>query len=80
MARIDGVPKRKASLTARFAYWYSRRQFGKVPEPLTIASHHSWIFKGYLAYEFAFDRARRVDVRLKALASLKAATLIGCPF
>ena len=80
MARIEGLPKPKASLATRFAYWYSRRRYGKVPEPLTIVAHHPWIRRGYGAYEFALDRARRVDVRLKALASLKAATLIGCPF
>jgi len=30
--------------------------------------------------EFAFQRSRLVDGKLKALASIKAATLIGCPF
>jgi hypothetical protein len=65
---------------ARFAYWYARRSFGKVPEPMTVAAHHPSIFKGYGAYEFALARARKVDARLKAFASLKAATLVGCPF
>jgi hypothetical protein len=80
MARIDGVPKGQAGLAARFAYWHARRRFGKVPEPLTIVAHHSWIFRGYGAYEVALDRSRLVDARLKALASLKAATLVGCLF
>lgn len=80
MARIEGVPASKAGLMTRFAYWYARRGFGKVPEPLTVTAHHSSIFKGYGAYEFALARARQVDARLKALASLKTATLVGCPF
>jgi alkylhydroperoxidase family enzyme len=54
--------------------------FGKVPEPLAVAAHHPWIFRGYTSYEFALGRARRVDARLKALAELKAAALVGCPF
>jgi hypothetical protein len=35
---------------------------------------------GYGAFELALGRSRRVDDRLKDLAALKAATLIGCPF
>jgi hypothetical protein len=80
MARIKGVPENKAGWLARFAYWYSRRRFGKVAEPLAVAAHHRWIFQAYGAYEFALDRARSVDARLKALVEIKAAALIGCPF
>jgi len=80
MARIAGVPSRRAGLLVRFAYRLAERMFGKVPEPLTVAAHHAWIFRGYTGYEFALGRARRVDARLKALAELKAAALVGCPF
>jgi hypothetical protein len=80
MARIGGVPESKASPLVKFTHWFSRRRFGKVPEPLAVTAHHPWIFRGYSAYEFALDRARLVNQRLKALASLKAAALIGCPF
>jgi len=31
-------------------------------------------------FELALDRSRRIEERLKELAALKAATLIGCPF
>ena len=80
MAHIEGVPPDKTGLMTRFAYWFSRRMVGKLPEPLTVAAHHRWIFRGYVAYEFCLARARRVDVKLKALAGLKAAALVGCPF
>ncbi len=80
MARIEGVPQRRAGLFARFIYWYARRWLGKVPEPLTVTAHHGWVLQGYSAYEFALGRARLVDARLKALAGLKAAALVGCPF
>jgi len=46
MARIQGVPTSKAGLMARFAYWYARRCFGRVPEPLAVVSHHPWISRG----------------------------------
>ncbi len=80
MARIEGVPESKAGLVRRFAYWMARRRFGRVPEPLTLVAHHSWVARGYVGFELALDRARRVDGRLKALAQLKVAMLIGCPF
>jgi len=80
MARIEGVSQRRAGLLARFGYWYARRWLGKVPEPLTVAAHHRWIFPAYTAYEFGLGRARLVDARLKALAGIKAAALVGCPF
>jgi hypothetical protein len=40
MPRIQGVPKNKAGVMARFAYWCARRSFGKVPEQLAVVSHH----------------------------------------
>jgi len=51
-----------------------------VPEPLAIAAHHGWIMQAVGAYEFALGRSRSVEARLKVLAELKAAALIGCPF
>ncbi len=80
MSRIEGIPEHKAGLAARFAYWFSRRRFGKVAEPLAIIAHHPGLLLGYGAFETALDRSRRVEERLKELAALKAATLIGCPF
>ena len=80
MARIDGASRHQAGLLGRFAYWLSKRRLGKVPEPLAVAALHRWILRGYVGYEFALDRSRLVDPRLKALASLKVATLIGCLF
>jgi hypothetical protein len=80
MARIQGVAENKAGLATRLAYRYVRRSFGKVPEPLTVVAHHPWLSRGYGFMEFAFHRSRSVDDKLKALASLKVATLVGCPF
>ena len=80
MARIDGLTRERAGLMARFSYRYAERRLGKVPTPLTVVAHHPWIFRGYGAFEFSLERARLVEHRLKSLASIKAATLIGCPF
>ncbi len=80
MARIEGVPQRHAGLLTRFAYRYSRRKVGKVMEPLAITAHNQQIMLAMGGYEYFLDRARAVDSRLKALAGIKAAALVGCPF
>jgi len=80
MVRIEGVSKSKASFFVRLAYWFSQRRFGKVADPLKIMGHHSWVSFGYSTFEFASERARLVEARLKELAQIKAATLVGCSF
>lgn len=80
MARIEGVPERRAGWLARLVYRASRKKLGKVIEPLAVAAHHAWILGGYGAYEMALERSRTVDAKLKELASLKAGALVGCPF
>jgi hypothetical protein len=78
MARIAGAER--VGPFARFAFWLSRRRLGKVVEPLAVHARHPAIFQAYAGYEFGLGRAHKVPARLKTLASLKAATLIGCPF
>ena len=80
MMRIEGVTKNKASLCVRLAYWFSQRRLGKVPDPLKIMGHHSWVSFGYGMFEMAGERSRLVELRLKELAQIKVATLVGCPF
>jgi hypothetical protein len=80
MARIAGVPPERAGFLVRLAYRMAKKRVGEIPEPLTLAAHHPWILRAYGAYEFALERARRVEPKLKALAGLKAAALVGCPF
>jgi hypothetical protein len=91
MARIEGVPRARAGLLTRIAYWMAAKMVGKVspssgtplsrvPTPLTVTAHNAWIFRAYAGYELALGKASRVDPKLKALAGIKAATLVGCPF
>ena len=64
----------------RAAFSYVKKQLGKVPTPLPVLARHPWIFRGAAAFDFGLQKARLVDSKLKSLASIKAATLIGCPF
>ena len=80
MARIPGVPAERAGLFARLVYRFSKRTLGKVVEPLAVTAHDGAMLAGYSAFEFFLGRARLVDAKLKVLAELKAAALVGCPF
>lgn len=78
MARMDGVLPKRAGWFARIGYFLARRKVGRVPEPMTIYAHNPWVLFAYGNFELGLERASRVDKRLKALASIKAGSLIGC--
>jgi hypothetical protein len=86
MARIKGVEPHEAGWFTRFIYWMTRRSIGRLTgtprliEPVQITAHHPRLLKGVGQMEMAQAAATSVPVALKALASIKAATLIGCPF
>lgn len=80
MGRILGVSESRAGLFTRFVYRASRRMFGKVAESLTIKAHHPKIFFGAAMMERAEAKAQLAPAKLKALAEIRAATMIGCPF
>ena len=80
MARIDGIPESEAKGMLRIVNWMMRRRLGKTTEPTSIMAHHPWVLRGYLGFEYGLDRSRQLDAKLKELASIKAATLVGCPF
>jgi hypothetical protein len=78
MSRME-MPERPG-LVARFVLWLARRRLGKQPTSLAIVAHHPQIFQGVSGYEWQLSRSRRVPAKLKALAGLKAAALVGCPY
>lgn len=78
MPRINGVEASEAGLLTRLAYWFARRKVGRLPEPLTLYAHNPWVMRAYGGFELAAERAASVEPRLKALASVKAGSLVGC--
>ena len=80
MARIEGVSPARAGFFIRLVYRFAERLVGKLPEPMTIQAHNPRIFDAVVGFEFFLERARRVPKPLKALAGVKAAALVGCPF
>lgn len=80
MSRIAGLPEQSAPPEIRAVYDRVRMKYGKLLEPVTVAANHPEIFRAYMGYEAAFGAASKVDPKLKELAMLKIAAMIGCPF
>lgn len=63
---------------ARLVRWYGRRSYGGELAPMDAYLHHRKLLLGYGAFETAVVRSSKVDERLKLLAEMKAAALVGC--
>jgi hypothetical protein len=84
MARIPGAPRTQGGLIRRvfvgIVYFLTQRRLGRVIMPIQVTAHHPRIFWGYLQMEQSQMGAKSVDAKLKGLAELRVATLVGCPF
>jgi len=78
--RIPVVSDGGAGLPARAAFRQSKREVGKVMDPIRVYAHHTTLMLGYGALETATGRADRVEPNLKKLVAAKAAALAGCEF
>ncbi len=84
MARIPGASRHQGGPVRRLfvgiVYFLTRRRLGRVILPIQITAHHPKIFWGYVQMEQSQLGAKLVDPKLKGLAELRVATLVGCPF
>jgi hypothetical protein len=84
MARIPGAPRNQGGLFHRlfvgFIYSRIQRKYGHVVMPVQVTAHHPKIFQGYIKMERSQMGSKLVDHKLKGLALLRVATLVGCPF
>jgi AhpD family alkylhydroperoxidase len=88
MARIPGVSARDAGLFTKLAYFFTRRSIGRLSgrrpermiEPIELFAHVPGLLKGYGKLEQATAKLNHLDRRLRALAELKAATVVQCEY
>jgi len=78
--RIQPVAAARRGLLVQIARWFARRRFGRVPTPVDTYAHSPALLAAVGGFELAIDRAHRVEPRLRAIAELKVAALVGCPF
>lgn len=70
----------KDNMLVRLSNWYTKRTYGRAVTTTPVIAHSPWNTFGWGMLELGHDRAGKVDERLKALAELKAATVVGCEF
>jgi hypothetical protein len=84
MARIPGAPRNQGGLIGRWfvgiVYRLTQRRLGRVIMPIQVIAHHPKILWGYAQMEQSQAGSKLVDHKLKGLAELRVATLVGCPF
>jgi hypothetical protein len=84
MARISGASASRGGFFRRLfvslIYFLTRRRLGHVIMPVQVTAHHSKILWGYGQMEQSQQGSKLVDAKLKGLAELRVATLVGCPF
>jgi alkylhydroperoxidase family enzyme len=72
---LDGPPR---GLLARILAWYTRRRYGRVLDPLRAIQHNPQVLRLSLVFAMGFQRWRRLDPTLRALAFHAPSIAIGC--
>ena len=90
MARIEGVPKSKASLMVKLVYAFGPRamrkltgrdpQTGNGIEPMEIWAHQPKMMTGMGRFNQAIRSGKTVSERIRNLVELRGAQMIGCEF
>ena len=80
MQRLPGIARADAPEEIARVYDAATAHYGKLLDPLVVTAHNPEVFRAYVGFETGMAQARALEPRLKVLAELKAAALIGCPF
>lgn len=80
MSRLNGLERNETGLVSRLLYFVTRLKLGRVPVPFKIAAHQTRLLGAVGMVELAHETMKSVPKPLKCLASIKVATLVGCPF
>ena len=88
MSRLPGVSDRDAGLGAKFAFYFMKRHFNRLTGrqddtmlgPVRLMAHIPTLLSGYGRLEQAVAKVHRLDLRHRALAELKAATVTRCEY
>jgi alkylhydroperoxidase family enzyme len=90
MARIDGVPRRKAGPVVRLVYRFGpgmiRKMTGRDPQrgngmgPAEIWAYQPKMMSAMGRFNGAIRKGKSVEERIKNLCELKGAQMIGCEY
>lgn len=80
MPRLPELRAARPGWLGRLVFALCRRKLGRVPEPVKVLHRNRALMMGVGAFETALERAELVPHRLKSLAELRVAIMVGCPF
>ncbi|HEV2422069.1 MAG TPA: hypothetical protein VGS59_10215 [Candidatus Acidoferrales bacterium] len=80
MPRISGVEAKQGPWHVRVIYWFARRALGQVPAGMKILALYPPLLRQFVRMNVLQQKNGTLPTRLKRLAMLKTALLVGCPF
>ncbi|NUT90995.1 MAG: carboxymuconolactone decarboxylase family protein [Saccharothrix sp.] len=79
MPRIPAVTTKQAGPLLKAVYWFSKRKFGAVPEPVAVSAHHTKLMMASARHEMAVEKATKVlPLELRELVVYATAVKLGC--
>jgi hypothetical protein len=80
VVRSQGVQDDEAALLTRIISWLTKRRIGRGPLGLRVRARDSRRFRQIVRMDLYAVSRGAIPVRLKELAHLKVALMVGCPF
>jgi hypothetical protein len=80
MNRTAGVQDQEAGIRIRVIFWMTKRRLGRVPLSARIQARDPKLLAAAARMSVHIARPGAVPLKLKELAQLKVAAMVGCPF
>ena len=80
MLRSQGIQDHEAGLITRIIFWLAKRRLGRVPLGMRVRALDPKLFRHIVRMDLYGASQGTVPTRLKELAQLKVAIMVGCPF
>lgn len=80
MSRFEGVQDNEAGLLTRLLFWLAKRALGRVPRGMRVRAFDPKYLRRAVRMDLYAASRGSVSMRLKELAQLKVALMVGCPF
>lgn len=80
MVRSQGVQDNEAGLITRIILWLAKRRIGRVPLGMRVRARDPKLFRHIVRMDLYAASPGAIPMRLKELAQLKVAMMVGCPF
>jgi len=80
MSRFEGVQDNEAGLLTRLLFWFAKRALGHVPRGMRVRALDPKYLRRAVRIDLYAASRGSVSMRLKELAQLKVALMVGCSF